>query len=59
MLIFLVNFAPMDRHLGGRHQTKLDAIAANFQHDDFDVLANPDGLVRLASKYEHGENLLD
>lgn len=43
-----MDFAAMDRYLGGGYESQFHAVAMHFQDDDFYVLANLDGLIRFA-----------
>jgi hypothetical protein len=48
-----VYFAAVYRHLDGRAEAQLHTVAVDFQNYDFDIVADPNGLIRFAAQDEH------
>jgi len=54
---FLMNFSPKDRYIARGSETQFYATSVNFQHDDFDVLANENSLSQFSAKHQHASSL--
>jgi hypothetical protein len=54
----IVDFATMNRYLGGSAKAQLNAVAVDFQDDHFNIVADTNGFLRLTSQDEHNTTSL-